>query len=566
MSDTISKLGSAREVLRFARWRQWRQLVAASLLSIANQTGEVLTPIVVGVVIDRAVVTGDGAALLRWSVVLVALYLAQSLSYRYGQRRTHYGAVLVEQDLRLAVLARIVAPVGGAERGRLPGDLVSVNTVDVWSIAFVNYLVPLTAAALVGVVVGGAVVTTYSVPVGIVVLAGAPPVLALVHLLGRPLQVRNQAQQEGAADAAGVAVDLVRGVRVIKGIGAERSAQVRYRDVSRRSFDAALALARADAAYQGVVILLNGLFLVAVGYVGLAQASQGSLTFGQLVAVIGVAQFLLGPMATIAEFSAASAAARASAGRVADVLAAPAAVAPGTVAPTVGAGGLSFHDVAVGPLTSLNLAVAPGEVLGVVAADPAAAAAFVRCLSRELDPEHGTVKLDGVSLTELAPDDARVQMLATVHDTALFDESVHAALVSLGAGPETVDRAIAAAQLGDVLQARPGDGGTSVSERGRSLSGGERQRVALARSLTSSAPVLVLHEPTSAVDSVTERRIAQAAVDLRRGRTTVLVTTSPALLQVTDRVVMLADDGVAAEGTHGHLLATAPAYRELVLA
>ncbi len=561
---------TAKEVLRHARWRQWRQLLAASGLAVTNQASEVLVPVVVGVVVDRALVTGDRGALARWVVVLLALYLVQSLSDRFGTRRTHYGAVLVEQDLRLAVLRRIVAPAGGAEQGRLPGELVAVTTTDVWRIAFVNYLVPLAAAALVGVGVGGAALLASSVPVGLTALVAAPLVLGAVHLLGRPLQARNEAQQERAAEATGVAVDLVRGVRVLKGIGAEGAARSRYRTVSRGSLGAALALARVDAAHQGGVVLLNGLYLVLVGAVGLVQASHGALTPGELVAVVGVAQLLLGPMATVAELSAATAAGRAAAGRVATVLSAPPAVGgsadiAGSAAGEV-VGALRLERVAHGALAELSLDVEPGSLVGLAVDDAATATALVRVLARELDPDAGTLVLDGVDVLAADPDGIRRSLLVAGHDGALFDDTLADTLVALGAEPDAVAEAAEAARLDDVVAALPDGMATVLAERGRTLSGGQRQRVALARALAARPPVLVLHEPTTAVDPVTEKGIADGLRRVRAGRTTVVVTTSPTLLAATDRVVVLAGGRVVGDGAHADLLATSAAYRDLVLA
>jgi putative ABC transport system ATP-binding protein len=128
-----------------------------------------------------------------------------------------------------------------------------------------------------------------------------------------------------------------------------------------------------------------------------------------------------------------------------------------------------------------------------------------------------------------------------------------------------LDRALAAAAADQVVEVLPAGLDTQIAEQGSSLSGGQRQRVALARALAADAPVLVLHDPTTAVDSVTEARIAAGIAALREGRSTLVLTTSPALLAVADRVVLL-DGTRRVEGSHAGLLATEPAYRELVAA
>ncbi len=123
---------------------------------------------------------------------------------------------------------------------------------------------------------------------------------------------------------------------------------------------------------------------------------------------------------------------------------------------------------------------------------------------------------------------------------------------------------MAAARADQVAEALPDGAETAVTEQGRSLSGGQRQRVALARALATGAPVLVLHDPTTAVDAVTEAEIADGLRSLRAGRTTLLLTTSPALLAVTDRVVLLDADGAITAGAHAALLDD-DRYREVVL-
>jgi putative ABC transport system ATP-binding protein len=189
----------------------------------------------------------------------------------------------------------------------------------------------------------------------------------------------------------------------------------------------------------------------------------------------------------------------------------------------------------------------------------------MHCLGRELEPTSGRVELDGVALAEYAPADARKAVLVAAHDAELFSGTVRDNVRAGTPADRDLEPAMAAAQADQVADALPLGWDTTVSEQGRSLSGGQRQRVALARALAVDAPVLVLHDPTTAVDTVTEARIAAGLPALRRGRTTIVLTTSPALLAVADRVVVLDGGRISTEGTHDHLLRTDPRYRATVL-
>ncbi len=353
---------------------------------------------------------------------------------------------------------------------------------------------------------------------------------------------------------------------MLKGVGAEAEARDRYRDVSRSSLAATLRATRAQAWYKGTVLAANGVFLALVALVGGLQAVQGEITVGELIAAVGLAQYLIGPLEAFGWFTGLLAQGRASAERVAAVLSAAPAVIPGTgTLPDPVRGEIRLRGVREGTLAGLDLTVRPGELLGVVA-EPADAASLLRCLSRDADPVAGCVELDGLPLTELDPADVRSAILVASHHATLFEDSLADNIRAAARGGVNVDAAVRAAQADEVARALPDGEASMVSEAGRSLSGGQRQRVLLARGLAVAPPVLVLHDPTTAIDGVTEARIAAGIRELRRGRTTILVTASPTLLAATDRVVTL-DDGVAtAEGAHAHLVRTLESYRRAVLA
>ncbi|MGH3838679.1 MAG: ATP-binding cassette domain-containing protein, partial [Pseudonocardiaceae bacterium] len=362
-----------------------------------------------------------------------------------------------------------------------------------------------------------------------------------------------------------VASDLIGGLRVIKGLRAEQAATARYREASRASLAARLRATKLLAVHSGATLAVTSAFLALVALVGGRLAAQGQISIGELVAAVGLTQYLIGPLNVIAIAVASFAQCRASAGRVATLLAAPPAVTGGPAQlPNRAAGALRLSGLSHGALRDVDLEIAPGELVGVVAPQPAVAIALLDCLAREADPEAGTIELDGMALRDLDLDAARTALLVAAHDTDLFEDTLIANVATTAASPEQVTLAMAASTADEVADSLLD--GAVLTERARSLSGGQRQRVALARALAADPAVLVLHDPTTAVDTVTETRIASRLRAVRAGRTTVLVTTSPALLAAAGRVVMLLDGTIAGQGTHAGLVGSSPAYREAVLA
>ncbi|GAA2015728.1 ABC transporter ATP-binding protein [Nocardiopsis rhodophaea] len=567
-------------------------IIGSSVLAASHQACEALVPVVIGVLIDEAVSTGSVAALVRWLVILAALFTVLSYSYRFAARGAERASEQAAHRLRIEVGERVLDPQGGAEAGRLPGALVTIATEDAKRVGRVNGAIPFGVAGVAGLLVSAVALLLISVPLGLLVLLGTPPLLWLAHVIGRPLERRSGVEQERAAHASGTAADLVSGLRVLKGIGAEGAAVSRYREASRDSLAATLRATRAQAGHDGALLALTGGFIALVALVGGHLAVGGSISIGDLVAAVGLAQFLLGPFQIFSWVNGMLAQGRASAGRVASVLAAPPAVGAGQGRlPKEVAGRLRLSGVTYGALNGVDLDVAPGSLTGVVAPDPAAAAALLECLGRDADPATGSIELDGVRLSGLHPSDVRAAILVAAHDADLFEgtlwENVTAA-VSGAVDPNTheaeekddagerekdpraamtagVGRALTAAAADEVASTLPHGVETTITERGRSLSGGQRQRVALARALAADPPVLVVHDPTTAVDAVTESRIASEIAEVRRGRTTLLVTTSPALLAATDHVVVIDGGTVIAQGTHADLLHTDPTYRSAVL-
>ncbi|MFJ2161018.1 ABC transporter ATP-binding protein [Streptomyces sp. NPDC087856] len=565
---------SGRDVLTRSVKGQLRRVALGSALGSVHQLGEALVPVLIGVVIDQAVDGQNAGRLALWLGVLAVMYVTLSWSFRLGAKAGERGAEEAAHTLRLAIVDRVLDARGGAEEGRLPGELANVATEDAKRVGAVNMALMSGIWAISGVTVAAVALLVTSVTLGLIVLLGTPVLLWLGHLLSKPLERRSEAEQDKAAHASGVAADLVAGLRVLKGLGAQDAAVERYRRTSRVSLAATLRSARAESWQTGLVLALTGGFIALIALVGGRLALDGSLTLGQLVSAVGLALFLLGPLETFAWVNAELAQGRASAARVAEVLAAGHAVVDGDdpVAEPV-RGELRLRGVRLGGLDGLDLDLPAGQLTGIAVTDPAGAEALLRCLGRETDPESGSVELDGVPLTRLDPAGLRAAVLVAAHDAALFEGSLAANVTpdeeseSGTAEPDLrTEHAMAAARADEVADSLPHGTATGVGEGGRSLSGGQRQRVLLARALRAGPPVLVVHDPTTAVDTVTEARIASGLREFRQGRTTIVVTNSPALLAVTDHVILLDAGRVGAEGTHADLVRTDATYRTAVLA
>ncbi|WP_327351699.1 ABC transporter ATP-binding protein [Streptomyces sp. NBC_01304] len=586
-----------REVLRGVVAGERRRVAAACVLGAAHQTGEALIPVLIGFIVDRAVVHPDPASFVRWALLLAVVYVFLSGGFQLGARAGEFATEHAAHTLRMRLVRRVLDPYGGASRGRPAGALVSVATEDAMRAGSLTRALPMGFSAVVGLAAGAVLLLRASVPLGLLILLGTPVLMGLGQLLARPLEHRSHAEREHAAHASGVAADLVAGVRVLQGLGAQRAASDRYRLTSRASLAATVRAARAEALQTGLMQTLTGLFIALVALVGGRLVLSGGIGLGELVAAVGLALFLPGPLQVVAWVAADVARSRASAGRIAEVLSAPgdiAAKATATATATATAehpaepaagnaepasapdrdpaltapgdtprGALRLSGLTHEGLSGLELSVAPGEFIGVVVTEPAHADTLVRCLARQVDPAEGRLELDGVPFTELPPRTLRSRVLVAEHGAELFAGSIRDNIAAVTGGAH--EAATAAAGADEVAASVPGGLDAPVGERGRALSGGQRQRVALARALAADRDVLVVHDPTTAIDAATESRIATGIREIRRGRTTVLVTSSPALLAVADRVALIDDGRLTDEASHEELVRRSSLYRTAVL-
>ncbi|WP_217135303.1 ABC transporter ATP-binding protein [Streptomyces sp. AC558_RSS880] len=556
----------ARSGPRFLWWLFRNQLsgqlksLAWGLLHFASVAS---LPFCVGVAVQAAVDRSGGRLALAGGLLALACAgnaIGDTFLHRAAVTNWITAAARVQQ-----LLARKAAMLGSALTRRVAaGEVVAVSTGDVEKIGwFVEALSRFTAAAVTIVLVCVGLVV-YQPALGVVVAVGLPVLaIAVLPLLPRATR-RADVQREKAGRATELASDTVAGLRVLRGIGGEELFLDRYRRASQEVRHAAVRSARMWALIAAIQVMLPGILLITVVWYGVHLAREGRITVGELVTVYSSVMVLTYPLRHFEEIAMAYSFSRPSAKRAARVLSLERAT---DTAGSRDAGNPSgdLYDPATGLLAPA------GRLTAVVCGDPDAAGRLAERLGGHASERGTSVLLGGVPLDELPLDSARRAVLVQDKDPVLLSGTLRELLDVPASGAVDPRDALDAAQCGDVLAALvqgsvdaadPMD--ARITERGRSLSGGQRQRLALARSLVTDPEVLVLDEPTSAVDSHTEARIAQGVRDLRARRTTVVFTSSPLLLDRADRVVFLHGDTVAATGEHRELVRTEPRYRAVV--
>jgi ABC-type multidrug transport system fused ATPase/permease subunit len=556
----------ARSGPRFLWWLFRNQLpgqlksLAWGLLHFASVAS---LPFSVGLAVQAALDRSGGRLALAGGLMALACAgnaVGDTFLHRAAVTNWITAAARVQQ-----LLSRKAAALGSALTRRVAaGEVVAVSTGDVEKIGwFVEALSRFTAAAvtIVAVCVG---LVVYQPDLGVVVAVGLPLLaVAVLPLLPRATR-RADVQREKAGRATELASDTVAGLRVLRGIGGEELFLDRYRRASQEVRRAAVRSARMWSLIAAIQVLLPGLLLITVVWYGVHLARDGRIAVGELVTVYSSVMVLTYPLRHFEEIAMAYSFSRPSAKRAARVLSLDRATdTAGTRDAEAPSGDL--YDPATGLLAPA------GRLTAVVCGDPDAAGRLAERLGGHAAEEGTSVLLGGVPLDELPLECARTAVLVQDKDPVLLSGTLRELLDVPASGAVDPRDALDAAQCGDVLAALvQGSLGADdpmdarITERGRSLSGGQRQRLALARSLVTDPEVLVLDEPTSAVDSHTEARIAQGVRALRARRTTVVFTSSPLLLDRADRVVFLHGDTVAAVGGHRELVRTEPRYRAVV--
>ena len=577
------------------RWLLRRAAVPVTLATLAACTSNIIQAIVpafLGQALDAGIENGLNGRVWGIGALLLVLFVV----YAVGDTMLSYLGVTAWMrtafDVDRLVGRQISATGKDLSRQVSTGEVATIIASDADYLGKLIEYVPALLGAAASFLVVAVLMLRTSVSLGLIVILGMPLVAAIVTLVIRPLQKRQAVQREAQSAVTTITTDTVAGLRILRGIGGEDVFARRYRDASQELRRRGVEVASSQATLMTLQVLLPGLFAAIVVWVAARMAVAGSLTPGGLITFYGYTAYLSWPLwvftSSVQDYTRAVVGAR-RLSRLLEV-----APAAGSLVERLNLDPAAAHPVS-GDLvdTGSGLRLKEGRMTALVCPDPQVSADLATRLGRFTDAGP-TVTLAGRPLTTMPLEQVRASVVVSGATAQLFTGTLREALDVRGGpdpqpagledlvraeterttgaavdqqvrpqereapGDDRLIEAIGIADAGDVLTSLSEGLAGMITEKGRSLSGGQRQRVALARALLTEAPTLVLIEPTSALDSHTEARVAAQVHRARAGRTTVVVTASPLVLEACDEVVLLDSSGAELlRSTHRELMAMA---------
>jgi len=425
--------------------------------------------------------------------------------------------------------------------------------------------------------IGGMIMLVYtSAKLTGLVLVTVPLVVVPLIFLGRVVRNLSRASQDRVADTSAYAAETLNAVQTVQAFTHEAIDRSRFGAAIAATFATAVRRVKVRALMTALVIVLVFVSIVGVLWVGATAVLAGTMTGGQLSQFILYAVIVATGTGALSEVWGEVQQATGAAERLMELLSVePQIKAPPNPIrlPVPARGAVKFDDVTfeyplrpgVSALRNFSLEIKPGETVALVGPSGAGKTTVFQLLLRFFDPQTGRVLIDGVDLAKAQPEDVRARIALVPQDTVIFGDTAieNVRYGRPDASEDEIRAAAEAAQAAEFIDRLPQGYHTFLGERGVALSGGQRQRIAIARAILRDAPILLLDEATSALDAESERLVQRAIEGIIGKRTIIVIAHRLATVQRADRIVVLDQGGIVAQGTHKQLVEGGGLYARL---